>query len=339
MKKIALIILIFALLINYIFAGKVVVLAELLKPETIIIDRNQILITQFPHVFVYSLKDFKLITKFGKAGEGPREFFNYVRIQFDSKYPQYICVGSHMKMSYYTRDGIFVKEIRSKTGGTANVYKPVGNNYAAYGFTQSKEGQFLVINLFDTDLHKIKEVCRWPNPLQDPSRVDITDNDLSGGEFRIYDNKIFWLFRRPGTVKVFDKNGEHLHTVKHDYYRVKVTVEDRKRFDEFYLNDARYRAQYKAFRDMVKFPSYFPSARTKAVADGKMYVLTNNNREGKFEFVIFDMKGKFIKSVFLPFQNKNPREGYPFTINYNKLFQLIDNPETEEWGLHITEIK
>jgi hypothetical protein len=35
----------------------------------------------------------------------------------------------------------------------------------------------------------------------------------------------------------------------------------------------------------------------------------------------------------------NPRETYPMTINYGKLFQLYDNEDTEEWELHIHKIK
>lgn len=89
-------------------------LPQLDKPENIVISNGQILITQFPKVFVYSQKDFKYLFDFGKKGEGPQEFAQYIRIQ---KKKGKIVVGSHMKLSYYTLDGKFIKEVRSKYGG------------------------------------------------------------------------------------------------------------------------------------------------------------------------------------------------------------------------------
>ena len=142
MKKLVLIVLLIILSV-FLFGEKIVPLPELQKPENIIIDQGQILMTEFPNVYVYSLEDFKLIVKFGKKGEGPQEFFNYVRIQLDPKQPEYIIVGSHMKMSYFTREGKFVKEARSKGDSGASVYKPLGDKYVSYGFAAERETRTL----------------------------------------------------------------------------------------------------------------------------------------------------------------------------------------------------
>lgn len=322
-----------------VFAGQVIPLPDLQKPENIIVDKNQILITEFPYVYIYDLKTLKLVKKFGKAGEGPREFFNYVRIQYDPKYPDYICVGSHMKMSYYTRKGEFVKEIRSKTSSTANVYKPVGKkNFAAYGFVQEEKTVYNTLNLFDENLKKIKEIARWEQMFQQGKSLNPTDTDLQGGQFRIYDDKIYLMFREDGTIEVFDENGEKLYDVKYEYERVPVTSEDKKAIHEHFKTDPRFSRFYELFTNMVKFPSYWPSTIDHIVANDKIYVLTNKKVGEKSEIVIFDKTGNFYKKIMIPVKFANPRETYPLTINYGKLFQLYDNEDTEEWELHINAI-
>ncbi|UCH94192.1 MAG: hypothetical protein JSV88_28515 [Candidatus Aminicenantes bacterium] len=338
-KKNLISLLIILVLGSWVFPGQVVPLPEIKKPENIIVDQNQILITEFPNVFIYSLEDYKLINKFGKKGEGPQEFSQYVRIQPYLDYPNYIVVGSHMKMSYFTRDGKFVKEVRSKTSSVANVYKPLGKKYVAYGFLQENNTAYNTINIFDADLKKIKEVVRWEAPFQQGKPFNPTDNDLAGGEFRVYANKIFFILREEGNIDVFDHNGEKIHSIKYNYERVPVTQEDKQEYRKFYQTDPRYRQFYNAAERFMKFPKYFPATREQVVADDKIYVLTHKKIEGKSEFVVFSIKGKFLKKIPVPFENANPRDSYPFTIKNQKLFQLIDNVNTEEWELHIHPIQ
>jgi hypothetical protein len=321
-------------------SGELVPLPDIQKPENIIVDQDLILITEFPNVYIYSLKDFGLIKKFGKAGEGPREFFQYVRIQYDPKNPRYIVVGSHMKMSYFTRAGEFVKEVRSKTSSTANVYKPLGDHYAAYGFFQDQETKttYSTIDLYDKDLKKIKQIVRWENIVQQGRDINPTDTDLAGAQFRIFGNQLFFLFRETGRVDVYDENGEKMFSINHDHERRAVTREDEEEFHDFYREDPRYRQFYDVFKARLKFPSHYPAAIDHIVADGRIYVLTHIRENEKSQIVVFDLKGNLLKSVMIPVAFANPRETYPMTINHKKLFMLVDNEDTEEWELHIHAI-
>lgn len=338
MKKIVLYIL-FAILTtcpDFVIAEKVVPLPELAKPTLVMVEQNQVLIADFPHVYVYSLGDFKLVAKIGKKGEGPGEFSGRLRFQPD---PKYIIIGSHMKVSYYTRDGKRVKEVRSKTSSATSVYKPLGKNYAAYGGAREKDTFYNTITIHDPDLKKIKEVIRWKHPIQPGKRVEPVDSDLQGGEFRIFDEKIFVLLRKEGNVEVFDDNGETLFSIKPNYKKVKFTLTDKNRFNEFYRTDPRYRGFYERIQQFIEYPGYFPCAREFFVTGGKMYILTHLEEKGKSQFVICDTDGKNEKSVFVPFYNRNPREFYPFYIKNGKLYQLADNEDTEEWELHSHELE
>lgn len=55
----------------------VIELPEIINPDSITVDKNHIYITDFPSVYIYSLKDYRLIKKFGRIGEGPKEWLKY----------------------------------------------------------------------------------------------------------------------------------------------------------------------------------------------------------------------------------------------------------------------
>jgi uncharacterized protein YlbG (UPF0298 family) len=76
-------------------------------------------VTQEATVFIYSLKDFKLVKKFGKAGEGPREFriLPQLPLNIDARTDQ-IIVNSFGKVSYFTKQGEFIKEVKTLTKKT-----------------------------------------------------------------------------------------------------------------------------------------------------------------------------------------------------------------------------
>ena len=99
-----------------VFAGKVVPFPDLLKPEAIAVDNEYIYITEGASVHIYSLKDFTLKKKFGKPGEGPQEFklFPGVALRL-TVLPDYLLLESMGKLSYYTKEGNFKKEIQLET--------------------------------------------------------------------------------------------------------------------------------------------------------------------------------------------------------------------------------
>jgi hypothetical protein len=86
-----------------------------------------------------------------------------------------------------------------------------------------------------------------------------------------------------------------------------------------------------------KFPRYFP-IQSFQVDDGKIYVQTFKLVRGKSEFYIFDLGGNLLRKVMVPFRGSELLCAYPFTIAQGKIYQLIENDDTEEWELHINKI-
>ena len=120
---------------------------------------DQLLIAGFPDIYVYSLKDFRLIIRFGKKGEGPQEFLNYVKLQ---SYPENIVISSKKKVSFFDKNGDFIKEIRSKSPtATVDEFKPLADIFVVYGEVKEGNTLFYTMDLSDAALQKTKEITRW----------------------------------------------------------------------------------------------------------------------------------------------------------------------------------
>jgi hypothetical protein len=58
----------------------------------------------------------------------------------------------------------------------------------------------------------------------------------------------------------------------------------------------------------------------------------------KTEILLFDIKGTFLKQVFIPIKMNTPIQPYPFNIHEGFLYQVVEDEEEEEWALHVSEI-
>jgi len=139
----------FAISALSLLATKTIPLPELTNPAGIVVEDDQIYITQFPNIFIYALKDFKLKKTFGIRGEGPAEFKGYARI---SVYSDYIFVNSIGKILFFTREGEYIKELKSPEPETR--YKPLGKKNVGRRETVEKGVYYGIISFYDENLIK-----------------------------------------------------------------------------------------------------------------------------------------------------------------------------------------
>ena len=157
----------------------------------------------------------------------------------------------------------------------------------------------------------------------------------------VHNNKIF-INDRAGVIHIFDENGSEIQKITQEYDQIEVTKERIKRYADFFLSNPALKDRYE--RDVaakiIKYPDYFPPIRDYQVTADKIYVLTYKEQGTDREIYIFASDGKFLKKGFYPLQEMNGLELYPYCITTNgNLYQLIENLDTEEWDLHLTEIK
>ncbi|MCP4146742.1 MAG: hypothetical protein GY757_03235 [bacterium] len=335
MRKFVIFVLI-VLSVNFLFA-KVVTLPELTNPNYLVVDaaNNCFFVTDGVTVHVYSLDDFKLKKKFGREGEGPQEFKSYAAPDISAKQ---LIVNSRARLSFYTRDGEYVKEINAK-GMCLGPYLPLGDQYVNTSMGQEGKTRHYTVNFYDSQLKMVKTFGQLTRNEQQGKKINAIDWGYA--KFRVYKDRVY-CEELDNQLFVFDKEGKKvltmdIHSLVPGYKKVKVSEEYKTRF--FNYMKARYKQEYERVKTRLIFPEYFTVIRDFLVSDGKIYIMSFKKKGAKTEILIFDTAGKYEKTVFLPGIEKNPVEFYPLDIRGGKLYTLFDNDETNGWELHIEPIK
>jgi hypothetical protein len=325
-----------------------VVLPHLVKPNSIKTDGTQIYIMENEIIYIYSSEDFKLKYKFGKRGQGPQEFQQYLSSMKNSEkinltiLDEYLVVGSLKKISHFSKQGRFLKEVRMEDP-QAFAVSPIGKGYI--GVRMNREGfsqwQFS-FNLYDLHGKKTKKLCDFNKPLHTGAVNDaglglvFLDELTKGPEYATHEDKIFISGGRGFSIKIFDKNGQPLPPINHEYQRIKISSNHRQKVLNVYRENLK--RLWDRAKKIIRVPDYFPEFRTFLIADKKVFVQTYKKDKNKTEFLIFNTSGRFLNQDFYPIAYKNHLESYPYTIHKEKIYQLVENEEKEEWELIIMKI-
>jgi len=354
MKKGIMILTILLLAAIPVLSARIVPLPQHLKPFRIRVDRDQVFITEGPEIFIYSAKDFSLQAKFGKAGEGPREFklapeySGEIDIQRDN-----ILVSSIGKISLFSRVGEFIGEKSVTTLRRICMYRFLNHRLVGEKYLVEGGELYRAVNLYDTqaaderspwgkELDKIKEIHRNKYYIQRGKQFSPIERGLYIPNFYIHENRIYiGGDMNTGTIHVYDKEGNKLFIIKPELDKVKFTEADKKGWIDSYFSNAEYKRQYELIKDRFHYPEFFPFWQNFIVADNKIYVQTykRDKEDKRNEFVILDLDGKPVKKVWLPMSEYFDFTPNPYTIDGGKLYQFVENEEKEEMELHITDIQ
>jgi len=316
------------------FAEKVTVLPLLTNPATLAVDESQFYISEGATVFIFSLKDYKIKAKFGKAGIGPKEFNLGLQRRLSlTVLKDKLVINSTNKVSFYTKDGKFINEYKTFRQ-LSFFYKPFGDQYIGIHTNRKQSNspsiQF-VLSIFNPNFKIIKSIAKFDflkkGNLQFPVVFPIC---------KVYRKKILALSGKKFELSIFNAKGDLVSTIYRDYQPIKV-LDDYKKGIHYYLKRT-IGANYAMIENMIKFDNYFPAIRNFYVTGNKIYILTYLKKDEKIECFIYDTNWKFYKKVFLPIYMKNPIRFYPFSIRQNKLFQLTENND-EVWEFHVTKIE
>lgn len=338
MKKILAVVLML-FMASVMFAEKAAVFPELKVPKKITVNGDKLYISEKGTISVYSLKDFKRIVQFGRLGEGPQEFMlrpaeGFARITMNvGKDDDYIYVNSMAKFSVFKKDGTFVRSNRILD--TILELQPLDKGkYLGWRSAFDKGYSWWMVSIYDDKFEKVKEVFRIKNTYQPGEGLKLLSKTLS---FETFDKKILVSGFTDLRFDIYDANGKLIRSVKKECKRIKVTEDDKKEWRQWLK--LTYKQIYERLRNSLHFPEFYPAIRIIKVSDTRIYVLSYVEKDGKNECYVFDKEGKYLKKIFLPVKRIDIRSSFPYTINHGKLYQLIDNDETNEWELHITDIK
>jgi hypothetical protein len=319
-------------------AEKLATLEGVFKPFTLAVDNQQFYVTEGVTISIYSLKDFSLVKKFGKAGEGPQEF---KQAPFDIPmvmvYPQTdtLVINSIGKISVYSKDGTFIKELKSPASGQQmGMFQPIGNQFVGMGMNFGASGNqslSITINLYDAGLQKVKEIASIPFIQRGRMEFPIVNP-----VFYVSDNKIIYGGQQEFKVNILAADGNKVASISRDYKPLKVTENYKKGIHQMFKTMLK--AAYENIKNTITFADEFPPIQMIYVDNGTIYIQTYMQEGGKSEFFSYDLKGKFLKRQLIPFVYLNGAQPCPTYIKNNKLYQLIENEDEETWELHAEKI-
>lgn len=320
--------------VSLVFGSTAAKLPDLIKPQTINVDDKDFVVTEGPNVFIYSLKDFKLKKRFGRAGKGPQKFIISPYWLEVSIQPDYLLVNSMSKVSFYKRDGSFIKEV---TGIYPSFWlKPLGERYVARGDSMKKRDykgiRYRSIHILGPDFKVIERIRKVENIKQKKKNIRLYTRQIL---YYPYKDKIFLPVGEDFLIKVLNKDGEQLYSINYDYKRVKVTEKDAIKVHEWYKKSPRFRDKYESeVKKLIELPEFYPAIRICNVVDDRIYVETYKRKDGKSEFLIFDLKGKLLKIQMIPITQANIFRSDPYTIRNGKVYLLRQDNEGT-WELQI----
>ncbi len=312
---------------------------ELNDPKHMTADDRRIYITEEASVLIYSLTDFTFIKRFGKKGEGPGEF----KISPDE--PMALClldnelmVRSKGRFSYFSKDGEFKRETRTKPGYVMS-FRPHGKQFLGIGTVNEDKG-YIALNIYDNEFAKIKEVFRIEEELQ------LTGNGVvfhflqlppaAATSFASYKGYIYLTWGKDDQLKVFDSMGKPVRGISPEPGKIPLDAAYKEKVRRHYKNDPDipepiYRRMYK---NMV-FPAHFPAIRDLRIDNDKIYLITYHRGKNKTLVLVYGLKGQLLKKIFLPLMEMDTIRFYPYFIRGEVLYQLSED-EDEEFRLHVT---
>jgi hypothetical protein len=319
------------------FAAKVAIFPALMLPHSIVVDETQVYIVDGAQIYIYSLKDYTFKKKFGKEGEGPQEFKlpHPLKLNIDVQ-TDHIVASSLAKVSFFTKDGKFKKEIRVPAGSGADIwFMPLGERFVGVLSPYEDGVLYRAINLYHSDLSRVKEIYRQIHELQPGKGTTVFSQVF---HYFTYGNKLFVGGGEDLCIDVFDENGQKLYAVKHEYRRVKISEDTKNKVVDTLKTDPNTKAYFDLLKP-IKFPEFYPALQFFMVDNNRIYAVTWKSRAGDVELLIFDIGGKFSRQVFVPLKYKSVLEPFPTAIHGGKLFQLIEDEDEEVWEVHVTAIE
>lgn len=334
------------LLLSTLYGEKLGILTHVNRPEMIEIYNDQLIAVEGASIIFYNLKDLKFIRKFGKEGEGPGELkvnrsaTNFVMPQADTLF-----VVGFDKAITFDYSGKLIKEFRIPT--FSQYFHPVGQGYVGIKLKPLENGKAKVAAiLFDGALKEIKDVY-----IQDFSGgQNLIDLSLDALNVCVYHDRIYVEQSKEGfVVGVYDQNGKLLYTIKRPYKRLKYTKEHGDRIMNKLKNDPTVKGiGWENVKNVIRTThgDYLPAITDMMIDQDRLYLKTSLYKKDMAEFVITDLKGKLLDTVFLPNVESSlliniifGRSARLYKIYKNKFYYLYENEDDEEYEIHAVPIQ
>jgi len=281
-------------------AKKVSNMNEISKPVNILVDESQIYVVSGAKIYVYSAKNYSFKKVFGKKGEGPEEFKieNNIGLQL-SPYHDDLMITTSNKLHFYSKDGNEIKAI-PKPQNARDIIRFSTNNYLGRSYEAKEEKLIEIINLYDENFNKVKEIYQKPNLKKGGRHIYLFDLEkrivFQGGREHIY-----ILNKNEFDIQVYDNKGNFIYSIEKDLPTVEVTDNDKNLLFDYYKRLVK---NFALIKPRLVIPKYYPAIYDFSESNNKLYILTWKVEDKKREILVTNLKGKVLLKSFIP--HKDP---------------------------------
>ncbi len=336
----------FLMLLNFdpVTARELGKIEGIVNPYLMLVDEDsgRLVIVEGVSVSIYDLESRKLIKKFGKRGEGPGEFYVPPRTNMGNVSVQLLpdsslAVTSVGKLSYFSGDGRFIREIRSSVPWPS--FRPLANGYVGRGTVVDEGINYNTVRLYRSGMEPGPELSRTKSWFTRGREVN--PYFMSGPLFYLIGERIY-IERDKNFVAVFDHSGTLQKTIdiNHSYRKVKVPSGERERWLDYYKRDPVFNDLVQDIRNDLILPDYYPGIRLFCAGGAELVIIRWTGNETGTDVALFDADGGFLYNTVVPFRFKDIMVPEAFAVSKRKIYQLIEDDATEgEWVLHIQDIR
>jgi hypothetical protein len=340
MKKCVLIFMLLVLSMT-LTAGKAAVLKGVVDPAMIEVKDGKLYVLQRTTIFIYSLKDFKLIKQFGKEGEGPREFMinPFGPPMSVMAYDGRLVINSINKMSYFSSEGEYLREHQAPPN---TVFVNMKGGFLGIGaaLIEQNSPPQLAFRLFDKDFKPGKVLYATKIKVGNLRNILLPMEALHYNPY--YKGKLYVANSREGfVIDCFDLSGKKLYSIKKDYEKIAVGDDYKQAAKEWFKTDPNFRRIWDIIKSGLTYETYYPAIKELYFDNDIIYAFTHKQKNKKNECILMDLKGKELARTYLPMPESDFYTYYPLliTIDNNKYYRLEENEDDEVWELFAETIR
>ena len=316
-------------------------ISGVINPYIMDVSQNRLYVVDGIHISIFSLDTLKLEKRIGQKGEGPGEFFvppqtNMGNVSLDIT-DDGVAVTSAGKLSYFSKDGTFIKEI--KAGHPWPNLKAVGEGFVGRGSSMLNGINYNTVRLYNSGMDPRQEfiqVKSWITP-----GILVNPFFLPGPQFYVFDNRIY-VEKDKDAVAVFDQTGRLLSTldINQHYDKPAVTGQEKGKWLDYFTSEPAFKELLPIIKRDLKLPEVYPGIRFFFAPDRELCIVRWTGEAGKLDLALFDLDGRFIKNARVPIFMKNVIAPEAIAISKRNIYQLVENEAAEgQWDLHVTAIR
>jgi hypothetical protein len=322
---------------------RIIPLPEVERPRMICAEHGMVYVVDDRDIAVYSYPDGRFLRKIGRVGQGPGEFKvgpGRLTVLEDR-----LAVKDMFQVIFFTLSGDYLGQVREPSYTGFFPYLPVGKNFVAFPHDRRQDGSFAPAGgcIYDGEGKLLKrfyeafpEFPQAPPPPGSGPPAQKQDALMvrEYADWLVHKGMIFVADSRKGlSISVFDEEGNLLYEIQHKVDRVRVT----KGFRESVLEE-RKKSKYAEYDNPV-FPEFFPAFVGFKIDDDRTYVITPVQKDGLYEVIEMDLKGKILERGFRfpirPFFNVPEASALQYDVEDGKFLWLEYNEAKEVHELHI----